>query len=122
MGAPFVWYDITATDDQVETIADFYADLLGWTINPDTGPGPYHGWIADDGGPWASIIQATGATARRWIPYIQVDDLDAAVDKATKLGARVLGEKTDGPAGTAIPVADPGGAVVALWVPFTADT
>jgi predicted enzyme related to lactoylglutathione lyase len=37
------------------------------------------------------------------------------VDKATSLGATVIAGKTDGPAGTAVTTADPGGALVALW-------
>jgi predicted enzyme related to lactoylglutathione lyase len=42
------------------------------------------------------------------------------VDKATSLGATVVAGKSDGPAGTAVTIADPGGAVVALWTPFPA--
>ena len=119
MGAPFVWYDVTATADEADTVREFYSTLLGWTIGPDTDPGPYNGWIMDGEQPWASVIEATGpATSGRWIPYVQVDDLDVAVDKATSLGATVVAGKADGPAGTAVTIADPGGAVVALWTPF----
>ena len=72
--------------------------------------------------PWASVIEAGGATAGRWVPYVRVDDLDVAVDKATSLGATVVVDKSDGPAGTAVTIADPGGALVALWTPFPATT
>ena len=118
MGAPFVWYDVTASADKADTTREFYGSLLGWTIGPDTNPGPYNGWIMDGEQPWASVIEASDATAGRWIPYIQVEDLDVAVDKATSLGATVVAGKADGPAGTAITIADPGGALVALWTPF----
>ena len=119
MGSPFVWYDVTATPADADTVREFYGTLLGWTIGPDTNPGPYNGWITDGDQPWASIIEASDtSTAGRWIPYVQVDDLDVAVDKATSLGATIVAGKTDGPAGTAVTIADPGGALVALWTPF----
>lgn len=118
MGSPFVWYDVTATADDADTVREFYGTLLGWTIGPDTNPGPYNGWIMDGDQPWASVVEAGDATAGRWVPYVQVDDLDVAVDKATSLGATVVAGKTDGPGGTAVTIADPGGALVALWVPF----
>lgn len=118
MSAPFVWYDVTAPATDADTVRDFYAKLLGWTITPDTNPGPYNGWITDGDQPWASIIEADHATAGRWIPYVQVDDLDTAVATATSLGATLITDNTDGPAGTAVTLADPTGALIALWVPF----
>ena len=118
MGAPFVWYDVTATPGHADAVREFYATLLGWTIAPDTNPGPYNGWITDGDQPWASVIEASDATAGRWVPYVRVDDLDVAVDKATSLGATVVAGKAEGPAGTAVTIADPAGAVVALWTPF----
>jgi predicted enzyme related to lactoylglutathione lyase len=117
MAVPFVWYDVTASADNADGVREFYSSLLGWTTAPDTNPGPYHSWIVDGEQPWSAIVNAGDATRGRWIPYVQVDDLDTAVDKATKLGATVVAGKTDGPAGTAVTVADPGGALLALWVP-----
>jgi predicted enzyme related to lactoylglutathione lyase len=119
MGAPFVWYDVATTSADAETVREFYGSLLGWAIGPNAEPGPYRGWIMDGDQPWASIVEAGDrSTSGRWIPYVQVDDLDVAVDKATALGATVVTGKADGPAGTAVTVADPGGALVALWTPF----
>jgi uncharacterized protein len=118
MASPFVWYDVTATTDKADSVREFYGTLLGWTIDPDTNPGPYNGWIMQGEQPWASVIEAGDATAGSWVPYVQVDDLDTVVDKATSLGATVVADKADGPAGTAVVIADPGGALVALWTPF----
>jgi uncharacterized protein len=118
MGSPFVWYDVTARTEQADAVREFYGTLAGWTIGPDANPGPYVGWITDGDQPWASIIEASDATAGRWVPYIQVDHLDTAVDKAISLGATVVAGRTDGPAGTAVTIADPCGALVALWIPF----
>ena len=52
-----------------------------------------------------------------WFPYVQVDDLDAATEKAKKLGATALQPATEGPAGTYTPIREPGGAVFALFQP-----
>ena len=116
MGSKFVWYDVTARRPDV--VREFYAALFEWQIGPDPNPGPYNGWIMDGERPWAAVVEADDATAGRWLPYVQVDDLDVAVAKAIGLGGTVIQDKTDGPAGTAVTIVDPGGALVALWVPF----
>lgn len=71
--------------------------------------------------PWAAVVAGDDGTAGRWIPFVQVEDLDAATKRAVGLGATVVVEATDGPAGRAVTVADPGGAFVSLWVPFVTE-
>jgi len=34
-----------------------------------------------------------------WVPYVQVDDVDRATERAINLGAKVLQKRTRGPAG-----------------------
>ncbi|MFI7488245.1 VOC family protein [Micromonospora echinaurantiaca] len=115
MGAPFVWFDLTTTSGDSDSVRAFYTQLFGWTISP--GMGDYQGWMTDGEQPWAGIAPTEARTAGRWIPYIRVDDLDAAAKHATALGGSVVQDKTVGPAGTAVMVADPSGAVVALFTP-----
>lgn len=114
MGAPFVWFDLT-TGENSDSVRDFYTRLFGWSIGP--GMGDYHGWATDGNQPWAGILPTETATAGRWIPYLLVDDLDAATKQATGLGGAVVRDKTAGPAGTSVMVADPAGAVIALFTP-----
>jgi predicted enzyme related to lactoylglutathione lyase len=114
MGAPFVWFDLTTGSDG-DGARDFYAELFGWTIGP--GMGDYRGFMTDSEQPWAGIIPAEASTAGRWIPYVVVDDLDVAAKRATALGGSVVRDRTTGPAGTSVLVADPSGAVVALFTP-----
>ena len=116
MASKFVWYDVTAR--KPDAVREFYAALFDWPIGPDSNPGPYNGWIMDGDQPWAAVVEAADSTAGRWLPYVQVEDLDTATTKAKALGATVVQDKTDGPAGTAVTIADPGGALIALWVPF----
>lgn len=115
MGDAFIWFDVAAKD--TEAVRSFYSDLLGWQIHAESQAGPYKAWIMDGERPWAGVVDADDATAGRWLPYVQVDDLDAATAKALSLGATVVAERTEGPAGTAVTIADPGGALIALWVP-----
>jgi predicted enzyme related to lactoylglutathione lyase len=121
MTAPFVWFDLTADDGG--KAREFYAGLFGWQIGP--GAGDYQGWITDGEQPWAGIAPGGGGAAGavptgRWVPYVVVDDLDAAAKQAIELGGRVVRDKTTGPAGTSVTVADPSGGLVALFTPATA--
>jgi uncharacterized protein len=113
MGAPFVWFDLTATDGG--RVGEFYQGLFGWQVGP--GAGDYQAWITDGQQPWAGVVAGEAAPAGRWVPYVVVDDLDAAVKQAVALGGRVVRDRTTGPAGTSVLVADPGDALVALFVP-----
>jgi uncharacterized protein len=74
--------------------------------------------VAGGDRPWAAIEAAeNGESAPAWVPFVQVDDVDAATERATDLGATVLHEKTRGPAGEYATIADPAGAPIALWRP-----
>lgn len=112
MGAPFVWFDLTTTDDGVR---DFYTGLFDWPIIP--APGDYQGWLTDGEQPWAGFVPAGTVPAGRWIPYIPVGDLDTATKQAVTLGGSIVRDKTTGPAGTAVLIADLDGAVIALFSP-----
>ena len=83
-------FDLTAADGG--KVGEFYAGLFGWTIGP--GAGDYHGWMTDSGRPWAGITPAGAVPAGQWVPYVVVDDLDAAAEQAVALGGSVVQEKT----------------------------
>lgn len=105
----FVWFHNDS--DDVPASISFYEKLLGWK-SADGPPGM--SMFAGDGGPIAGIGAKDGKVGG-WIPYAQVDDVDAATKRAVKLGGEVLKAKTRGPAGEFSIVRDPGGAAVALW-------
>jgi predicted enzyme related to lactoylglutathione lyase len=115
MAAPFVWFDLTTTSGDSVGVRDFYTQLLGWTIGQ--GIGDYQGFVTDGEQPWAGMLPVDAASAGRWIPYVVVDDLDAAAKQAIGLGGSIARDKTVGPAGTSIVVTDPGGAALALFIP-----
>jgi predicted enzyme related to lactoylglutathione lyase len=105
----FVWFSLDAEDPA--RAREFYASLLEWEIGDE-------GMVAGDDEPWAAIGEPRlGNGTRGWLPYVQVDNVDRATARARQLGARVLQEKTAGPAGEFTTIADPAGAAVALWEP-----
>jgi hypothetical protein len=105
MAAPFVWLDIAGE-------AALYRDLLAGNVGP--GIGDYEAWITDGQQHWAGVIRADGPPA--WEPYVPVANFDAAVEHGVALGGRVPRTKQEGPACSSVLVADPAGAVMALFV------
>lgn len=112
MSSPFVWFHHNGQKSK-EIIA-FYESLVAWKASE--GPGGMT-MLAADAGPFA----AAGSKQERygdrdeWIPFVAVDDVDAATRKAVSLGAIIVREKSRGPAGDFTVVRDPGGAALALW-------
>ncbi len=109
--SPFVWFDLR-TPDRAATLA-FYRELLQWEID---GSSETAAMITGSEGPWAAIGSSPNGNAQ-WVPYVQVDDVGAAAEKAGGLGATILQAKTRGPAGEFAVLADPEGAMIALWQP-----
>ena len=92
----------------------FYAELLHW--RPER--------VATDSGPYLALELADGVgggivecgTPRSlWLPYVDVEQIDHATARASELGAEVLLEPREGPAGWRSVVASPAGAEIALW-------
>lgn len=113
MADPFVWFDLRSADPAASR--SFYEELLGWDVaevpvGSDVVP------MVGGEEPWASIVADSGERPG-WFPYVQVEDLAFATEKAKKLGATVLQAPAQGPAGTYTPVREPGGAVFALFEP-----
>ena len=89
-----------------------YAELLGWR------PRRVGSYLALDlaRGFGGGMVEC--ATARPvWLPYVQVADVDAVTDRARGLGASVMLEPRDGPAGRRSVVSVPEGGEIALWEP-----
>lgn len=109
MSEAFVWFHNSSDKPNESKI--FYEKLLGW--RPSDGPGGMT-MLGGDKGPFAALGAKEGDEAG-WIPYVQVDDVEAATKRALSLGAALVKEKRRGPAGAFSVVRDPGGATFALW-------
>jgi predicted enzyme related to lactoylglutathione lyase len=94
----------------------FYEELCGWRSEQiDAGCGSYLalglGAMLDGG-----IVEC--ATRRSlWLPYVEVAEIAEATDRARRLGALVLLEPREGPAGWRSVVATPASGEIAFWQP-----
>jgi predicted enzyme related to lactoylglutathione lyase len=92
----------------------FYAQLCGWRPEQiDTRSGSYH--ALELGGGFGGGIVECGTRRPLWLPYVEVDQIDATTDRARRLGASVLLGPREGPAGWRSVVATPEGGEIAFW-------
>lgn len=113
------WVD-TAQPDPAAA-AEFYGALFGWQLEdvmPPAAPGRYY--IATLDGLDVAGIGAEpddeSATASAWTTYIAVEDADAVSAAVSDAGGKVIAAPMDvSDAGRMAVVADPYGAVFALW-------
>ena len=88
-----------------------YRELLGWRAATVAGS-----YVALDlGGDVGGGIVECGAERSTWLPYVEVDDVDAVTARARRLGATVLLEPREGPTGWRSVVATPAGGELAIW-------
>jgi predicted enzyme related to lactoylglutathione lyase len=52
-----------------------------------------------------------------WLPYVEVGEIAAATEQARGLGASILLEPREGPAGWRSVAATPAGGQIAFWQP-----
>jgi predicted enzyme related to lactoylglutathione lyase len=126
MDHTIVHFEIPADDP--ERAAQFYRDLFGWTINKfeGTAGGGMEYWMVQtvptDDGVMPIRPGANGGLMRRMYPgqqpvnYINVEKLDDFLQRAQRLGAKPLMEKTPVPGmGWFAQLKDPDGNVFAIW-------
>ncbi|MBV9438631.1 MAG: VOC family protein [Candidatus Eremiobacteraeota bacterium] len=117
MANPFVHIELNSQD--VGKARAFYAGLFGWELNDmDMGDaGKYTTIGVGEGGTGGGMMQhpMPGAPSV-WVPYVLVDDLGAATEKAASLGGTVLrGVTPVANMGSFSIIQDPTGAVFGLW-------
>ena len=92
----------------------FYGGLFGWEIEDPTGPAPYRMVDEGRGGLWDT--SAMGAA--NWaIFYVHVEDVQAALDQALRLGASVAIPFTDNGGIEFAHLLDPLGNRFGIWRP-----
>jgi uncharacterized protein len=109
------WNELGTPD--LDAAAAFYGELLGWTTTPMDGAEPPYLVISTADGHSNGGIRppAPPGTPPFWLVYFASADIEASVARVTQLGGTVLVGATDiGIAKIAV-VADPQGAVFALY-------
>ena len=92
----FCWSELATRD--TAAAASFYTSLFGWKTKVSDGVGfPYTHWQNDgaDIGGMMAIMKEWGPMPPHWVNYVQVNNCDDTVAKATSLGAKVCMPPTD---------------------------
>jgi predicted enzyme related to lactoylglutathione lyase len=110
------WVDLSTSS--VDAAGTFYATLFGWEISPvdDPNAGGYT-MLLKDGKPVAALspLQHEGQPPA-WTTYVSVEDADKTTEIAQSAGGTVIAAPFDVfDAGRMAILADPAGAMVALW-------
>jgi len=113
-----VHFEIPA--NQPEALTSFYGELFGWAFHKAPIPDVDY-WLCDTGtdGPGinGAIMQRQSA-GQPWMNYVDVADIDAALEKATSLGATIAMPKMPVPGvGAVAAIIDPQGNICGLWEP-----
>ena len=109
----FFWNELHTPDP--ERALEFYERVLGMTRQAMPGPGFTYYILAKDGVGRAGVSGEAEDGAAHWLPYVSVDDPDAAVSRARKLGAEICVGPADIPGvGRFAVLTDPTGASMAV--------
>ncbi|MCB9935369.1 MAG: VOC family protein [Planctomycetes bacterium] len=110
----FCWNELYTTD--LKKAAKFYEKVLGWKFVPHGEMGGYNMIMVGDravGGAMDISKPEFGGMPSCWGYYIDVEDCDQTVERATSLGAEVMREPADVPeVGRFAALKDPAGAAI----------
>ncbi len=118
MGKPghFCWNELVVPDDAAAK--SFYTQFLGWTTKPFGEGADYTLLWKDDVCIGGMMKAPQPGIPAQWLPYIVVEDVDAAVAKAAKLGGKICKAGFDIPeVGRIAILSDPQGAVFGILKP-----
>jgi hypothetical protein len=120
MGNPFVHAELNTTD--LEKSKAFYGKLFDWKYEDIPGADGFDytsigvGETGGYGTGGGMLRQRMPGAPSAWMPYVLVDDIQAATKKARSLGATILKDVTEVPGmGSLSILTDPTGAVIGLW-------
>jgi predicted enzyme related to lactoylglutathione lyase len=119
-GDAFHWNELWAKD--ANAVLPFYRKAIGVTLDKMAQPmpdgGTYHLFTFDGAMVGGALTTPNAKAPAMWLPYVSVEDVDAAVARAKGLGGRVIAEVMDvDTVGRFGIVADRQGAVLGLIRP-----
>lgn len=125
MGNPvgsFIWYELMTPD--AAGAAAFYGAVVGWSFTPPAEAAPIEYWHIgrSDGGSLGGMLQLSagmleGGAHPAWLPYLNVADVDRAVDDILADGGGIIMPKTTIEVGSFALVSDPQGAAFYVMTP-----
>ena len=111
MAAPVTHFEVNAKD--AARVREFFSNLFGWKIDID--PSMNYGMVDTgvkmgiNGGIGQAMGPGSGVTF-----YVQVEDLQAHLDKAVSLGGKVIVPLTDAGMVVFAQISDPEGNIIGL--------
>jgi predicted enzyme related to lactoylglutathione lyase len=115
MANPFVHVELNTGD--VAKAKDFYGKLFDWKLEDSDMDGLTYTMVGVGEGTGGGMMkQMTPGAPPAWMPYVDVDDIQAATKKAKSLGANILRDVTPvADMGWLSILSDPTGATIGLW-------
>jgi predicted enzyme related to lactoylglutathione lyase len=111
---PVVHLELHTADQSAA--AAFYAGLLRWQPEVVTAPCGSYLALGLGAGLGGGIVEC-GTRRAVWLPYVEVERVADETERARRLGARVLLEPREGPAGWRSVVSTGAGGEIAFWEP-----
>jgi predicted enzyme related to lactoylglutathione lyase len=93
---------------------DFYYRLCGWRPERIQAGGGSYQALEMGNGLGGGVVEC-GTHRPLWLPYVEVAEISGATERARELGAGVLLEPREGPAGWRSVVVAPAGGEIAFW-------
>ena len=102
--------------DNLPRACAFYTQLFGWCARTiHLGAASYLTLDLSERMQGGVVERESGPSI--WLPYVEVDDIALATERARQLGAVVTVESREGPAGWRSVLVAPDGGEIALWQP-----
>ena len=114
MAQPVVHLELHTAD--LPGAREFYSGACGWRPEQITVPRGSYLALEMGAGLGGGIVEC-GARRPLWLPYVEVGNVHEATERARELGARVVLEPREGPAGWRGVVAAPAAGELAFWQP-----
>jgi uncharacterized protein len=108
-----VWNELQSPD--LDASAAFYGELFGWQVEPFSGMRERYLSIKNAGANNGGMRDLTPPSPPSWLVYFGVEDVEQALAKVGKLGGAKLAGPIDIQIARIAVVADPQGAVFALY-------
>jgi uncharacterized protein len=112
LSTPLVHLELHTRD--LQRALAFYSGLCGWpSERVDVAAGSYLA-LEPGGGITGGMVECETPHSL-WLPYVQVESVDRATERAGELGATVMLSPREGPAGWRSVVSTPAGGELAFW-------
>ena len=106
------WFEVMGQNPA--KLQSFYSQVFDWELSPTPGMPDYVTLAASEGGIGGGIGKSMDGGPGRVLVYVEVDDVQAALDRAVAAGGTVITPPTALPMVTFAHIQDPEGHVIGL--------